>query len=449
MTVNVTDLRTKLSTRLQALTGAEDSEDVLALTVALTNLTSNRFMSVTKYDDLPNLTTFPMPSGTLVYVEQLNVMMMSIGTQWKGIEGRTYVPRYIAYAWGYNSFGRLGDNSSTNRSSPVTVVGGVAVWKQLAGGYRHSLGVTTTGIAYAWGYNNLGQLGDGTTATKSSPVSVIGGITNWSQVSAGNYQSIGITTTGIAYGWGRNDIGQIGDGTTVAKSSPVSIVGGITTWSQVSAGFFHGLGLTSGGIAYAWGYNNSGRLGDGTTTSRLSPVTVIGGITNWNVISAAGSHSLGITTSGIAYAWGPNGSGRLGDNTQTARSSPVTVVGGITTWSKVSGGQQHSVGLTTGGIAYAWGYNASGRLGDNTTVAKSSPVTVVGGITTWSQIVSGQEHNIALTSAGILYGWGLNSQGRIGDGTLTNRSSPVSVIGGFTTWNQISASNHSLGIIVV
>jgi alpha-tubulin suppressor-like RCC1 family protein len=141
-----------------------------------------------------------------------------------------------------------------------------------------SLGLTSTGIAYAWGSNNYGQLGSA--GSTSSPVTVIGGITNWAQVSAGGRHSLGRTSTGIVYGWGRNDRGQVGDGTTTNRSSPVTVLGGITNWSQIVGGFTHSLGLTSAGIAYAWGWNDSGQLGDGTATARSSPVTVVGGITN-------------------------------------------------------------------------------------------------------------------------------------------------------------------------
>jgi alpha-tubulin suppressor-like RCC1 family protein len=242
------------------------------------------------------------------------------------------------------------------KSSPVTIVGGITNWSQLSAGFSHSLGITSTGIAYAWGYNTYGRLGDNTTSTRSSPVTVVGGITTWSLASAGFFHSIGLTSTGIAYAWGYGSNGLLGDNTDVSKSSPVTVVGGITTWSQASVGGGHSLAVTSTGIAYAWGLNTGGRLGDGTIVVRSSPVTVVGGITTWSQVStnAAGVHSLGLTSTGIAYAWGTNTNGRLGDNTTTARSRPVTIVGGITTWSQVSAGSSHSSGIiytTTKGFA--------------------------------------------------------------------------------------------------
>jgi alpha-tubulin suppressor-like RCC1 family protein len=365
----------------------------------------------------------------------------------------------IAYAWGDNSQGRLGDGTTTSRTSPVTVIGDITNWAQVAAGSRHSVGITSAGIAYAWGNNSNGRLGDGTGTNRNSPVTVIGGITNWAQVSGGANHSLGITDTGIAYAWGGNSsyaAGALGDGTTTSRSSPVTVIGGITDWAQVSTTGFHSLGVTDTGIAYAWGNNNNGRLGDGTTVTRSSPVTVIGGITNWAQVSAGGIHSLGVTATGIAYAWGSNQTpeflggdftGQLGDGTTINRSSPVTVIGGITNWAQVAAGRSHSLGVTASGIAYAWGYNGAGQLGDGTSTARSSPVTVIGGITNWTQVAGGYGHSLGVTETGIAYAWGFNSDGRLGDDTTTGRSSPVTVVGGITSWTQVSGGgSHSLGL---
>jgi alpha-tubulin suppressor-like RCC1 family protein len=400
-----------------------------------------------------NVAVLPLAAnneGIIYYVSNEAVYYFSDGTNWsKDFTSDYEVMSAVAYGWGSSSNGKLGDNTTTDKSSPVTVVGGITTWSRISAGGAHSLAVTSAGIAYAWGSNGTGRLGDDTTTARSSPVTVVGGITNWSLLSAGDQHSLGLTSTGIAYAWGYNSYGRLGDNTTVNKSSPVTIVGGITNWSQLSAGFSHSLGITSTGIAYAWGYNSYGRLGDNTTSTRSSPVTVVGGITTWSRASAGLFHSLGLTSTGIAYAWGYGGAGMLGDNTNVSRSSPVTVVGGITTWSQASAGGAHSLAVTSTGIAYAWGTNTGGRLGDGTIVVRSSPVTVVGGITTWSQVSTGAAavHSLGLTSTGIAYAWGTNTNGRLGDNTTTARSSPVTIVGGITTWSQVSAgSSHSSGI---
>jgi alpha-tubulin suppressor-like RCC1 family protein len=263
------------------------------------------------------------------------------------------------YAWGYGSYGKLGNDSTADKSSPVTVVGGITTWSQISAGKRHNLALTSAGIAYSWGYSSYGRLGNdaGYGSNRSSPGTVVGGITTWSKISAGSEHSLGLTSAGVAYAWGYNTKGRLGDGTIVERSSPVTVVGGITTWSQLSGGIDpigawstgapHSLGLTSAGVMYAWGGASYGRLGDGTTVSKSSPVTVVGGITTWSKISAGGTHSMGLTSTGIPYAWGGNDYGQLGDNTTTDKSSPVTVVGGITTWTQISAGKKFSFGLKT------------------------------------------------------------------------------------------------------
>ena len=296
----------------------------------------------------------------------------------------------------------------------------------------------------AWGANGTGQLGDNTTITRSSPVSVVGGFTDWVQVSGSN-RGLGIRANGSAWAWGCNLSGRLGDNTTTARSSPVSVVGGFTDWVQVAAGYVHSLGVRANGTAWAWGGNTQGRLGDGTTTSKSSPVSVVGGFTDWILVAGA-SHSLGIRANGSAWGWGFNQYGRLGDGTTTDRSSPVSVVGGFTDWVQVAAGFGHSIGLRANGSAWAWGANGSGQIGDGTTTSKSSPVSVVGGFTDWVQ-VSGNSHSLGLRANGTAWAWGGNGNGELGDNTATSRLSPVSVIGGFTDWVQVSDGNgFSLGL---
>ena len=349
------------------------------------------------FSDLPDIEN---NLGRLFYVTDEDKFYFSNGEEWTDNFDTTAVLDFYMISWGNNNDGRLGNNTTINRSSPVTVLGGITNWNQVSAGGAHSLGLTDDGIAYAWGYNGNGQLGNHfLSVPRSSPVTVIGGITNWRQVSAGNVHSLGVTDDGIAYAWGGGFQGRLGTGNTLARSSPVSVVGGITNWRQVSAGEQHSLGVTDDGIAYAWGNDGNGRLGIGGTLARSSPVSVVGGITNWNQVSAGGAHSLGLTDDGIAYAWGSGSSGRLGDDTTDNKSSPVTVIGGITNWSQVSAGGAHSLGLTDDGIAYAWGENfTAGELGDNTRVRRSSPVTAVGGIDNWSQVSGGTQHSLGVAA---------------------------------------------------
>jgi alpha-tubulin suppressor-like RCC1 family protein len=436
----------KLIQTLETLAStASTTFEYMTLSKAIQLLKLGRIQTVANIAALPtNLTN----SGNLYYVTNEEELYYNQGSTWYTLYGFTRP----AYGWGNNFGGSLGDGTGSARSSPVTVIGGLNTWSQISAGYSHTLAVSN-GIAYAWGSNGQGRLGDNTTSSRSSPVTVVGGITTWSQLSTSNHSgavhSLGVTSLGLAYAWGDNYFGQLGSspaGYNSSRVSPTLVTGGINNWTQVSAGRRFSLGITASGIAYGWGQGSSGQIGDNQTGPRSSPVTVVGGITTWRQLTAGYTHSIGLTSSGVLYAWGYSSSGALGDNTTVAKSSPVTVAGGITTWSTVSTAS-HSLATTTGGVAYAWGNNGNGRLGDNTTSNRSSPVTIVGGITNWSQLSGGGRHSVGITSAGIAYAWGYNAQGQLGDGTTVSKSSPVTVVGGFTNWYQVSSGGlHSIGL---
>jgi alpha-tubulin suppressor-like RCC1 family protein len=434
---------TKLVASLQKAANTSTTTAELAnLSRAIKGLNIGTVQTVANTTSLPAMLS---TNGNLYYVESEQDLYYNVGGTWN----RFYTEQYTIYSWGSNASGRLGDGTSTSRSSPATTVGNITTWKQVAAGDQHSLGVTTTGIAYAWGSNANGRLGDGTTTSRSSPVTVVGGIVAWSQIAAGFSHSLALTSAGIAYAWGLNSSGQLGDNTTSARSSPVTVVGGISTWNQISTEGSHSLGLTIVGIAYAWGSNSQGQLGDNTTSSRSSPVTVVGGITTWSQINGGGYHNLGLISTGILYAWGQNSNGQLGDGTTTNRSSPISVLGNITNWSKISAGGYHNLTITSSGVAYSWGYAANGRLGDGQSATnRSSPVTIIGGITNWNNVsASRQKHSLGILNTGILYAWGNNSNGELGDNTTVGSSSPVTVIGSFTNWSQVSAGGYfSLGL---
>src|SRR6266566_750235 len=236
----------------------------------------------------------------------------------------------------------------------------------VSAGGRHTCGVTAASAAYCWGYNGFGQLGDGTTTDRWTPVRVAGGV-SFAAVSTGIGHTCGVTTAGAAYCWGHNASGQLGDGTTTSRSTPRLVAGG-GSFAAVRADFSHTCGLTATRAAYCWGDNTSGQLGDGTTTSRSSPVLVAapGGV-SFAAVSGGGEvfHTCGVTAAGAVYCWGNNFFGQLGDGTTTDRSSPVLVAGGVS-FAAVSAGWRHTCGVTAAGAAYCWGDNTSGQLGDGT-----------------------------------------------------------------------------------
>jgi alpha-tubulin suppressor-like RCC1 family protein len=246
----------------------------------------------------------------------------------------------------------------------------------------------------------MGMVGDNTAINRSSPISVVGGFTDWIQVDASSTNSIGLRANGTVWTWGRNNNGQLGDNTAINRSSPVSVVGGISNWVQISAGYYHTAAIRANGTLWTWGNNSSGELGDNTAINKSSPISVVGGFTDWMQITAGGC-TAAIRANGTLWTWGSNSFGRLGDNTVINRSSPVTIVGGFTDWVQLSTGTNvsHINAVRANGTMWAWGYGGSGRLGDGTAfIARSSPVSVVGGITDWIRGSAGQNHSAGIRS---------------------------------------------------
>jgi alpha-tubulin suppressor-like RCC1 family protein len=330
-----------------------------------------------------------------------------------------------AYCWGYNASGQLGDGDTTSRLTPTPVVGGLT-FRSLTAGYPYTCGLMSGGAAYCWGDNSRGQLGDGTTTNRLTPTLVAGGLTFTSlAVGVGGAHTCALTSGGAAYCWGYNPDGRLGDGTTTSRLTPTPVAGGLT-FTSLALGGAHTCALTSGGAAYCWGYNSFGQLGDGTTTSRLTPTPVAGGLT-FVSIALGDWHSCGLTSGGAAYCWGDNSLGALGDGDTTSRSTPTLVAGGLTFTSLALGGL-HTCGLTSGGAAYCWGYNGWGELGDGTSgTDRLTPTPVAGGLP-FTSLAAGGFHTCGLTSGGAAYCWGGNASGQLGDGTSgTNRLTPTPV----------------------
>ncbi len=352
------------------------------------------------------------------------------------------------WTWGYNLYGRLGDNTTTDKSSPVQTIAGGTNWKQVASGSSHTAAIKTDGTLWSWGYNAAGNLGDNTAISKSSPVQTVTGGTNWRQVSGGSYYTAAIKTDGTLWTWGSNGFGNLGDNTTTNKSSPVQTIAGGTTWRQVATGSSHTAAIKTDGTLWLWGVNPYGGLGDNTSVNKSSPVQTVAAGTNWRQVACGTDHTAAVKTDGTLWAWGYNSTGQLGDNTSVNKSSPVQTIAGGTNWRQVACGANHTAAIKTDGTLWLWGWDSNGQLGDNTTASKSSPVQTVTGGTNWRQVSCGSaNHTAAIKTDGTLWTWGYNSFGNLGDNTTTNKSSPIQTITGGNNWKQVACGgNHSTAI---
>ena len=350
------------------------------------------------------------------------------------------------WLWGDNSSGTsgaLGDNTVIKRSSPVQTIAGGTNWKQVSCGYTHTACVKTDGTLWLWGNNGYGFLGDNSVSKRSSPVQTIAGGITWSQVSCGDLHTACVKTDGTLWTWGKNYNGQLGSNSTVDRSSPVQTITGATNWRQVSCGSNHIACLKTDGTLWTWGLNSSGQLGDNSTVNRSSPVQTIAGGTNWSQVSCGVSHTACLKTDGTLWLWGNNGSGRLGDNTVINRSSPIQTIAGGTSWSQVSCADGHTACAKADGTLWLWGNNGSGRLGDNSGVNRSSPIQTITRGSTWKLVSAGYNHTACVKSDGTLWTWGTGTVGQLGDNaglSPNSRSSPTQTVMGGTTWKQASCS---------
>ena len=369
--------------------------------------------------------------------------------------------------WGSNSDGQLGDGSTTDRTTPVNVSGltGVA---SISAGERYTCAVTTGGGAKCWGDNEFGQLGDASTTDRTTPVDVSGLTSGVASIAAGGVHTCAVTTAGPggAKCWGLNITGQLGNGSTTSSTTPVDVSGLTSGVASIAAGGFlfwgHSCAATTGGGAKCWGSNDSGELGDGTTTGRLTPVDVSGLTSGIASITVGTQHSCALTTGGGAKCWGKNVSGQLGEGSTTDRTTPVNVSGLTSGVASVEAGTVHTCAVTTGGGAKCWGANNNGKLGDGTTNNRTTPVGVSGLTSGVASIAGGGTHSCAVMAGGSVRCWGSNSSGQLGNGTTNNSTTPVSVstlekpVGGITEVPDVEegplqaseASGSSVGRII-
>ncbi|MBL7998010.1 MAG: T9SS type A sorting domain-containing protein [Candidatus Kapabacteria bacterium] len=345
-------------------------------------------------------------------------------------------------SWGYNGFGQLG-NGNILEQHTATQVPGLTKIIQVAGGLFHSLFVKSDSTVWACGRNSLGSLGDGSNTNKQSPVQVRG-LSGIVRAAGGGEHSLFLNSDGTVWACGANSAGQLGDGTTAHKNIPVKVKG-ITGVIQVAAGAEFSLFLKNDGTVWACGHNGFGQFGNGSTTSSNVPIQVgvLSGIIH---ISAGEWHSLFVKNDGTVYSSGRNQYGQLGDGSITNKNtaSQVTALSGVT---MAEAGGIHSVFVKNDGTVWSCGLNSGGnndgQLGDGTATDRHTPVQVV---STWAsaRIIHAEatrEHSLFLTEDGILWASGRNNYGQLGNGTFSSVNSTRPVVSN-SVCSLLSTSVH-------
>jgi alpha-tubulin suppressor-like RCC1 family protein len=355
----------------------------------------------------------------------------------------------IASCWGSNGGqdGRLGNGPLDNASladSPVPVnVLGTQRFTTISSGARHSCGLAAAGAAYCWGSNGDGQLGAPSIPSWAhQPVAVTGNLA-FTQISAGDAHTCAITAAGGAYCWGDNGVGQLGNNSTTDATSPVAVAGGIV-FASISAGTSTGstsktCGVATNGRAYCWGSDTNGELGDGGVISystldfKKVPTEVAGGFTDWKSVAVGTVHACGIRTTGAAYCWGSNNSGKLGTGNDVDDESAPKALATTQTFLQIEAGYMNTCGVTTAYALYCWGANVNGESGSASEVGQIAKAPALAAAGEWIEVNLGgsSSHTCGILRTRLsVRCMGSNDSGQLGNGATTSSttSNPTPVL---------------------
>ncbi len=344
------------------------------------------------------------------------------------------LPDGTARCTGRNQFGQLGDGSWTD-SSVLVPVSGLTTATQVVAGDEFACALLAGGTAKCWGLGESGQRGDGSFGTFALVPVPVNGLTGAVALAAGYGHTCAVLSNATMRCWGENREGQLGNGTTAnpGTAQPVA-VSGITSATAVTTGAYHTCALLGNGTVRCWGRNNQGQLGNGTYSTSSTPVAV-SGLTGVAAVSGGGVHTCAALVDGTVRCWGENEHGQLGNGTTATSSTPVQVVG-IAGAVDVSVGWRHTCALLGDGTVYCWGQNQFAQLGDGTTTQRTTPVRVQN-LTGAVAVTAGWwHHSCALLGSGTVRCWGRNDWGQFGNGTTTSSSTPVTMTGPGVTWGS-------------
>jgi alpha-tubulin suppressor-like RCC1 family protein len=325
------------------------------------------------------------------------------------------------WAWGSNYTGELGDGSLELRSTPVFING--SSWLDISAGLSHSIGLKTNGTIWSWGRNGSGQLGDNSTTDTSSPIQ-IGSRSDWTGIAAGANHSTAINSDGTLWSWGSDEYGQLGNGGTNTSLINPTQVDNETNWQKVFAGEFNTFAIKQDGTLWGCGRNDVGQVGDGTKINKNMFVQ-IGTETNWLEISVGKYFTVGLKTDGTLWAWGDNYYGQLGDGTNIGKSTP-TQVGSDTNWQIIACGPEHTIAQKANGNVLAWGHGQNGALGIINSETDFNIPTLIN-ITNLQSISSGSLHSLAVKNDNKLWAWGTNVTSQFGNGNNLQSLTPLEV----------------------
>jgi alpha-tubulin suppressor-like RCC1 family protein/uncharacterized surface anchored protein len=346
--------------------------------------------------------------------------------------------------WGTNGFGQLGDGTQVTRFTPMEVSGLTSGVAAVTAGFVHTCALTADGGVKCWGHNLQGQLGDGTDTYRMTPTGVSTLTSGVAAVAAGGFHTCALTTGGGVLCWGDNNWGQLGDAPPIDRWTPTPVGGLASNVTAIAAGGYHTCALTTGGAVKCWGLNNYGQLGDATTTDRAVPTTVSGLESGVAAVTAGAYHTCAVMASGAARCWGYNGNGRLGDATTTTRLTPTAVSGLSAGVTAVDGGDSHTCALTGDGLR-CWGWNYYGQLGDGTSRERTVPTPVIGlSIPSITGTVTNELTGLPLANITVYV---YRSGGGVDGDPVTTNASGVYAKLGLTTGTYFVRTENSAGYL--
>ena len=336
------------------------------------------------------------------------------------------------WAWGGNEFGQVGDGSTDNQRLGFSRIGNHFDWVSVSAGNEHTAAVRADGSLWAWGNNADGRTGIGTDNGKTAAPSRVGTSADWALISAGNSHTLAVKTNGTLWAWGNNADGRTGLGTDEGNTSIPAQVGTDSDWVFISAGVEHSFGIREDSAGnrtlWAWGRGTNGKLGTGDSDNQNIPVQS-GSDVNWASVSAGYIHSMGVKTNGTLFAAGSTNGGLFGGGWSAGSSENWLQVGSISSWSSVSAGYTYTMAVRTDGTLFATGSTNNGQLGGGWGVGQQTNSFLrVGSESNWVSVFTGNNHTMGFKNDGSLWVWGANNAGQLGDGKTADRISPIRIV---------------------